>query len=327
MNSLEQDLSEERRILGIAVPEDLGASARAAASRLRTRSWVTRDPEWRIWLRRRILKRKPVLYRFEVQLVEHCNLDCRGCEHFSNLCPEGFADLKEFEGDMQAMAGIFSAVREIHLVGGEPLLHPKVLDFCRVARDAFPKSRIYLRTNGTLLMAQEEAFWASLAELKIRLLVSPYPIDIPKLEVELAAKQRKVGFEWVDLDKDLIKVPIDPRVRYDAAESFRGCQGLKNRPLLRHGRLYPCANVAYADLFRGHFKLPGLQVYPTDWISIRDEPDPETVFAFLRNPVHWCGNCDMSNRSSYEWGQSAHHLSEWTTAPAPPSVPRKPNGT
>lgn len=315
MSSIEKDLSEQRRVFGVPIPDDPMASIRAAAKRIRRRSMVTRDPESVIWFRRAVLKHKPVLYRFEVQLVDHCNLDCRGCEHFAGLCRERFADLAEFETDMQHMANLFSRVRQIHLIGGEPLLHPKVLDFCKIARATFPESRIYLRTNGVLLMRQSEEFWSALAASKITLLVAPYPIGIPELEITLAAKQRHVKLEWVDLDEELVKVPIDPRTRYDAAASFQQCQGLKNRPLLRNGRLYPCAYIAFADVFREQFNLPGLQVYPTDWIGIRDEPDPEHVFKFLRNPVHWCSNCDMDQREYFPWGRSTRDISEWTRPP------------
>ncbi len=287
----------------------------------RPRSLVTRDPESVIWLRRKVLKRKPVLFQFEVHLVDHCNLECKGCDRFATMCEPAFADLTEFTEDMARMAGLFSAVRRVHLVGGEPLLHPQVLEFCKVTRATFKKARITLRTNGTLLMAQDEPFWDALAQDRITLLVDLYPVDVPALEIDLMGKQRGVKVEWVD-GSEKSKLPIDPRAIADPAESFRQCQGFYNRPLLRDGRLYPCAYVAFGDVFRERFRLPGLQVYPTDWIGIRDEPDPELVFSFLRNPVHWCTNCDFGNRMQFDWAPTQRHLSEWTTAPAPrPGTP------
>ena len=146
-------------------------------------------------------------------------------------------------------------------------------------------------------------------------------------------KARHVKVEWTDVAQELYKTPIDPRGGYDAHSSFRQCQGFANRPLLRHGRIYPCANIAFADVFRERFGIKkGLEAYPTDWIDIRDEPDPELVFSFLRSPVHWCSNCDMDNREFFEWEPSNRHISEWTTAPPPvrrpvstPPVPAQPS--
>ncbi len=302
------------------VPKALLHSLRAAFKRgRRIRSHVTRDPEALIWLRRAVLRRKPVLYHFEVHLTDHCNLNCKGCTHFSNLCSPTFADITEFEADMERMASVFSRVRQIYLLGGEPLLHPKVGEFCKVARRHFPKSRIYLQTNATMVMRMDEQFWSDLAESRVILLGSAYPINLPRLEIDLLGKQRHVKVQWTEPYDEFYKIPIDPKGGHDAESSFRNCKGFNNRPILRDGRLYPCAYTAYSDVFRKEFGVGGLQVYPTDSISIREEHDPEEVFAFLRNPVHWCSNCDMDKRVCLTWGRSERQVSEWTDAPPPSS--------
>jgi len=289
----------------------------ASTRRAQRRSFVTREPESVIWFRRVVLRRKPVLYHFEVQLTDHCNLSCKGCPSFSSLRPPAFADLAEFESDMQHMANIFSKVKQIHLLGGEPLLHPEVGEFCRAARRIFPKTRIYLRTNGTMVMRMNEEFWSTLSANKIILLCDPYPVGLPIIEIKFQGKAHHVKVEWTDLRQELFKVPIDPKGGHHAPSSFSKCQGHNNRPLLRDGRLYPCAFIACADVFRESFGVSGLEVYAIDWIGIRDEPDAEQVFAFLRKPVHWCSNCDMDNSEFYEWGPSSHHISEWTCIPPP----------
>ena len=290
--------------------------ADVATSRARQRSMVSREPGFVIWFRRVVLRRKPVLYHFEVHLTDHCNLNCKGCSHFSNLCPPSFADLGEFEADMERMAGIFSKVTQIHLLGGEPLLHPRVAEFCRVARDHFPRTRICLVTNGTLVSGMKADFWTALHDNKIVLRCNSYPIDLAVSDINLKAAASRVKIEWTDPNRQLLKIPIDPAGRHDAASSFKGCRGLNNRPILRDGRLYPCAYIAYAEVFRERFGVGDLEVYPTDYIGIRDSPDPEQVFSFLRNPVHWCTNCDMDNREPFEWGRSSGDIGEWTTWPS-----------
>ena len=303
----------------MSILETISTGARgigAAIKRRRNlRSHVTRSPELIIWLRRAVFKRKPVLYHFEVHLTDHCNLNCKGCTHFSNLCEPSFADLREFEADMERMAGLFSRVKQIYLLGGEPLLHPEVAEFCRVARKAFPKSRIYLQTNGTMVMRMDEKFWSALAESHTILLCSAYPISVPRIEIDLLAKQCGVKTEWTAPYDEFYKIPIDPSGRHEPEDSFARCKGYNNRPILRDGRLYPCAYVAYSDVFREKFGIAGLTVYPTDSIGIRDEPDPEQVFDFLRNPVHWCSHCNMDRRECYPWGRSDRAAGEWADIP------------
>jgi hypothetical protein len=318
MSNVENVRSPARRFVRAILPNSLVDAVRDAYIRARyQRSMVSREPRWVVWFRRVVLRRKPVLFHFEVHITDHCNLNCKGCAHFSNLCPPTFADLAEFESDMQHMANTFSRVRQIYLLGGEPLLHPKVGEFCKSARNIFPKSRIYLMTNGTMVMRMDEKFWNDLAESKVILLCDSYPIDLPKIEINLMGKQHHVKVEWTVPRKEFFKIPIDPQGGHDAASSFDRCKGFNNCPIIRDGQLYPCAYVAFADVFRDKFGVGGLQVYPTDSIGIRNEPDPEQVIEFLSNPVHWCSNCDMDKREFYDWGRSTRDISEWTCVPPP----------
>lgn len=87
--------------------------------------------------------RRTTLLNFEVSLTEHCNLNCVGCSHFSPLAEPAFADFDEVSRDSQRMAQLLNGkVRYIHLLGGEPLLHPDLIRFFGMARGCFPKGEI-----------------------------------------------------------------------------------------------------------------------------------------------------------------------------------------
>jgi len=306
-----------RRLARALLPSRLVEAVRTVIMRrFYLKSMVSREPGWLVWFRRRILRRRPVLYHFEVHITDHCNLNCKGCAHFSNLCPPTFADLSEFESDMNRMASLFSAVHQIYLLGGEPLLHPQVADFVRVARRVFPHTRIYLMTNGKLVTRMKEDFWAALAETGVILLCDSYPIGLPVDEINALGKKHGVTVEWTIEREEFFKIPIDPQGGHDTESSFRRCQGFNNCPIIRDGRLYPCAYAAYSDVFRERFGIESLEATPADSVSIRDEPDPERVIEFLRNPVPWCGYCDMDSREFYTWGRSERTIEEWTKSGA-----------
>jgi hypothetical protein len=279
--------------------------------RLYVHNMVSREPWFVTRFRRHVLRRRPVLYHFEVHITDHCNLNCRGCAHFSNLAKPSFADLRDFSADMRAMAGLFSAVRQIYLLGGEPLLHPRVPDFARAARAAFPDSRIYLMTNSTLVTRMKPDFWQALSETRVILLCDQYPIELEREEIERLGRLYGVRVEWTPPRDQFFKVPIDPAGGHDPASSFGRCQGFNNCPIVRGGRLYPCAYVAFADVLKERFSLPGLEVSEADSVSIRGAEDPEKVIKFLKQPVPWCGNCDMDSREFFEWGRSQRRLEEW----------------
>ena len=68
--------------------------------------------------------------RFIVDIVDHCNLNCKGCGHFSPLAPKSFLDIETFENDLRRLNGLLNGnIYCFELMGGEALLHPQLEDF------------------------------------------------------------------------------------------------------------------------------------------------------------------------------------------------------
>jgi len=311
MTSSNRTTSGLRRLARKIVPAPIAEAIRRET--LRPISMVSRESALAVWWRRVVLRKKPVLYHFEVHITDHCNLNCRGCAHFSNLCPPTFADLDAFEADMKHMSEHFSAVHQIYLLGGEPLLHPRVADFVRVGRRYFPDTNMYLMTNGTLVTRMNDEFWSALHDTGVILLCDSYPIGLPVDEINRLGVEHGVKVEWTEQREEFFKIPIDAAGGHDAAESFRACQGFNNCPIIKDGRIYPCAYIAFADVFRDKFDLDGLEVSDRDSISIGPETSDEAIMTFLTNPVPWCEHCDMHSREFYSWGRSKRSLDEWTS--------------
>ena len=279
------------------------------------KSMVSREPASVRWFRREVLHEKPVLYHFEIHITDHCNLNCKGCAHFSNLCKPTFADIADFETDMRAMADTFSAVEQIYLLGGEPLLHPDVNAFVRVSREVFPKTRISLMTNATLVTRMATDFWKALAESDVILLCDSYPIGLPVEEIDRLGREHGVTVEWTIAREEFFKIPIDPAGGHDPAVSFAKCKGYNNCPIVRDGKLFPCAYAAFADVFRERFEIEeGLEVTEADYVDIRAPHDADETMEFLLSPIPWCANCDMANMEFYEWGRSHKSIDEWTVS-------------
>lgn len=68
-------------------------------------------------------------------------------------------------------------VGTFRLMGGEPLLNPNCIQFLTL-QDIFPKSAIWLVTNGILLDKQNEDFWNSCQRNKMQIRPTKYPIKI-----------------------------------------------------------------------------------------------------------------------------------------------------
>ncbi len=273
---------------------------------------VSRENPIMLKFKRAVLRQNPHLHRLVVHLTDHCNLNCRGCTHFSNIAKPAFADPEQFEGEFKRLSGIFSGITEIYLLGGEPLLHPRVNDFLGIARRYFPESRINLMSNGILVTKSPQAFWTAMRENDIWLVCDLYPIGLPVAEIEALCKKHGVKLEWTDPRGEFFKLPIDLTGSQDATRSFQGCGGVNNCPILRDGRLYPCAYVAYSDLLMKRFGIEGLEPTEADSISIDGGHTPYEIFDFLCRPVPWCRFCDVDAVSKYQWARSERTLDEWT---------------
>jgi sulfatase maturation enzyme AslB (radical SAM superfamily) len=90
--------------------------------------------------KRRLEKRK--LLRFDIHLTDHCNLRCKSCLHFSPLAPETYQDVDVLEKDCARLAELTgSRIADICVLGGEPLLHPRITDCLDIARNYFPHDK------------------------------------------------------------------------------------------------------------------------------------------------------------------------------------------
>lgn len=278
-----------------------------ASAMVTTESWTSRT------FQRHVLRAKPTLHHFEIHVTDHCNLNCRGCAHFSNISPPWFADPEAFRSDMQVMGRLFR-VDQIYVLGGEPLLHPDLVRFLDISREVFPETRIYLLTNGLLLTKMPDEFWSALARTRSILLVDDYPTGIPVEEIKRLSAERDVTLEWTPRREEFFRLPIDLDRKHDSFESFRRCQGYNNCPIVRNGRLYPCAYIAYSDVLEQRFSIETGDSVASS-ISIHDADDAWAVMDFLLQPVPWCAHCDFGNFSFQKWGRTRRDLSEWVDIP------------
>lgn len=272
---------------------------------------VSHESKLNFDFKRHVLKKNPKLHRVVVHLTDHCNLNCKGCTHFSNIASPAFTDVEEFRNDFLRLSKTFSDITEIYLLGGEPLLHKDVSEFVHIARGFFPKSRINLMSNGLLVPKMSEEFFKALHDSDVWLVLDLYPVNLKVEEIERLTKLYDVKLEWTDPRGEFFKLPIDLTGSQDKDHAFRGCGPFNNCVLLRNGRLYPCAYAAYSDILVEKYDLTDLAAVPEDSISLYEGHDPYEIFDFLCNPIPWCRFCDVDAMTTYDWGHSKGTLDEW----------------
>jgi cyclic pyranopterin phosphate synthase len=80
-----------------------------------------------------------------------CNLNCTYCEDFGSRRNQQVTPAPPLEDAKHILKVIRSGVDRLWLTGGEPLMHPQLVDLLTYARQDMKFREISLITNGTLL--------------------------------------------------------------------------------------------------------------------------------------------------------------------------------
>ena len=266
------------------------------------------------------LARMAMKPKLDVQVCDHCNLRCAGCLHFAPLAEERFLDLEEYERDLgrlavvKDIAGYFGAIA---LMGGEPLLHPRIVDVMRTTRSFLPGERVSLCTNGLLLRRMDDAFWDALAEYSIELAISPYPIrmDYEALAELARSKGAKAFFTGditgADRDKEVfMRLALDPRGECDPAQSFISCPFGGYYLQLAHGSIWSCQVAAHHGSFARRF---GFQMHddPDDALPLDAITSADDIETFRRRSHPMCRYCNNDALTIAQWEQSKFEAEEW----------------
>lgn len=268
-----------------------------------------------------------VLGHIEIHLTEHCNLNCRYCSHFSCIADEEYYDIKKYEQDMAQMAEVTdSRIENIQLIGGEPLLHPKINEIFDITRRYFPLTNIDLITNSLLLTSKDDAFWEAMRRNNIYLLPSIYPVKIKwKTILDTASKHgvktindfNRKALTMDTLDgfrvKKFYKLNLDLKGRQKWKQQEcgfgPGCTNYIN------GKLYPCFVISNIRHFNKKFKKK-LIVTDKDYIDIYKISSTEEIFDFLykEDMFPFCRYC-FHSRPKFKWENSPEHdINEWAGA-------------
>jgi MoaA/NifB/PqqE/SkfB family radical SAM enzyme len=301
-----------RRVAKRVLPESAITHLRSGVMRrFYVESVISKESGPARFARRTFTRRKPTLFHLDVHVTDHCNLNCRGCEHYSSISEPIFADLGQTTLELQRLAELFANIEQIYLLGGEPLLHPDVESFVREARRIFPATRLYVMTNGILVTRMPDSFWKTLHDQNTTLLCDSYPINIDHEKIEELGAAHGVAIEWMKPAEEFFKIPLDPEAGCDPDRSFDRCRGLSNCAIVRDGRLYPCAHAAYADIPAKKYGLPGILPGEKDSIGIFGDVSGDQIIDFLTTPVPWCAHCDFDSFETYSWARGRGEADEW----------------
>lgn len=252
---------------------------------------------------------------FEVGITEHCNLNCKGCSHFSPISPKYNMPLDLYRRDLRQLSKIFHGkAKRIHVMGGEPLLHPQLNEILAETRKCFPTAKIRLVTNGKKYKGLKADFWEVCHQNNIIISPTKYPYDINYDDFKRVSKANHVKYKYMSGLKQIKKMkkyPFDLTGGQSADESFQLCKQAYQCITLKDGRLYPCSTAAYADIFNRHFD-EHLLITESDFVNIYETLEAEEILKKLSQPIPFCSYCGIKNiQKGLKWEESKKEKSEW----------------
>ena len=259
----------------------------------------------------------PVYFpHLEIQIAEHCNLNCASCTHFSPLAEPSFIDEDSFYSQLKQANRIFEGkCKSLKIMGGEPLLHPSVAKLLLLARDAMPKVKIMVQTNGILLTQMPDEFWTVCHDKDILIRVTRYPVNLEIEIIKALARKFDVNLKFHPegtVVKSFNLYPINIAGTGDTDKNFADCRMKHRYVLIKDNKLFPCPIAGNAEHFNAAFGT-ALDCSEKNYVWLDQINSFADFSAFAEKSIAFCKHCQPSEyRRDIGWSHSRKNIREWT---------------
>ena len=250
-------------------------------------------------------------FSFQVHIVDSCNLNCVGCSTFAPLCNNSFIDVSSFERDIKRIA-MLGQIENMVLIGGEPLLHPNIIDIIKISREYVKTGELLILTNGVLLLKQSLEFWESCKANRIKIGVTPYPIKLDYEQIIETTEKYSIDLKYYNVGEKgfFVKIPLNIERKSNIVKTFNKCSS-SPCVTLRDGKMYSCYRPSLVSFFNSCFGQD-FKVSEKDYIDVHSATSKDEILDFVCKPTPFCRYCDVDNmKFGIPWGISKKEIGEW----------------
>lgn len=244
----------------------------------------------------------------DISVVKHCNLNCRGCDHFAPIADEWYIDIDVFESNLIRLKYILKDKKlyELNLMGGEPFLHDKLKQLCVIARKIFSDTKIVVVTNGIIYNKDKDAWDDFFNQYNIVVSVSDYSDEDKKFyQLNLSRSKSKFNNSYIScvnrcMDFNIIK-NNDDKINF----SLVPCAQLND-----NGDLFSCIVPANIDIINEYFDCNFVPIEWEDYINIYKVDNADRIITMNNNKkIPFCEYC--LRKTIQQWGSSSKDEKEW----------------
>lgn len=262
----------------------------------------------RMWLKK---KQKRFL---DVHIVEHCNLNCKSCAHFSPIAEKSCISLDELEKMYKNLQQIYDKFfNSIHLMGGEPLLHPQIEQIIKLSRKYFPETEIQIVTNGIKLLETSENFLETCKKNHIVLYISQYPVAIDYTKICKKLEDSEIQYIISDKIDHFLCYSLDCNGKQNPSESYRKCEYAGFCIQLKDNKLFPCFQSAHIEHINKYFGINFMHE-KGDYLDLDFPISKKRFKKFISTPRPFCKYCKMNEQHKVTWEISQKSKEEWISS-------------
>jgi len=240
--------------------------------------------------------RLPYLQYISYEAAGKCNLNCKRCDHFSNLLKEeNGQNYQEFERDVRQLSEKIESIGWFSFLGGEPLLNKDLDKFLLILHKYYPNTQIIILTNGLLLKQMPEKLVEAIHATNTIVRMTLYPPLKNKLdELVIFMRDKGIPFE-ISKIVDEFWTQINIKGDSDAMKMFNRCVN-SDCVVLKDGKLAKCPICMNSDIFNSYFG----ESLPKEIIDLYDKNlTVDQMHNYFFNPIKTCKYCGLEK--FYPW--------------------------
>lgn len=236
----------------------------------------------------------------ETNITTYCQNKCVGCNHLTPITAKReHMNPAIIERDL-AMASPFMHAGDYTLVGGEPTLHPQIMDIISIVKLSGIADGMVIYTNGQSMRHLPDRFYEAIDQL----IVTPYKLsDDDKHFITSKCLAFGTSLQWhtTEFTQAFYR---KPHTAEETEEIYQKCWFRRNRRVIENGYFFRCCLSPFIPtLIQG--KCDGIPLEGMTEQKLNDyliEPAPEICRICGSN----CGPCiGWSETTRAKWVQES----------------------
>lgn len=184
----------------------------------------------------------PVFPRVQYPVVDHCNLNCRGCSSYANIAESHFITCEEFERDIKAMKEKIKKLQMFVFYGGEPILHPELHTLISIFKEYYPSAPVEIISNGIMIPKISDKLIDVMVKWEICFVITQYLPTIKMLpQIVEFLEKNSIDYRIVEPVEQFFRMLT--KTEQDEEASYERCKEVFHCKTIRGGKLYPCPTI------------------------------------------------------------------------------------